>query len=524
MDPLSLSASIIAILQITGTLLSYLNDVRNLTKDQAQLAVEASNVYSLLLSLRFRVEQSNGHDPWFTAIRSLAMEKGPLDQIRAALERLVSKVEPAHGVKKMGKQLMWNFEKSEMGETLGKIERIKTLVSIALTGDLFNLTQVMNKQLDAIGGGVSGLEDGVGALHEGQQKIRDDVSDIGVGVTALSLGHQEEERRRIESWLSDIDFGSRQQEILKGAQAGTRQWLFASRKFRNWIDADRGTLWCPGIPGAGKTVTSSIIIDHLQTGYNKEDVAVLCLFCSYRDRATQSADTFMANLLKQVIQRKRIISPLLKRTYNQRENGRLNFEESARLFSKEISAFSKIFVLIDALDETSEHEDIRRLILSKLQDLPINLLVTSRYERSIEQRLGKAERLVIRATAADVRTYVTVRIPSEHLLVRHVNADPTLEKAIVDGIVKMSRGMYVSYLAYGADHLIFTLPCNFLSPHSLLETPHSPMLYRRRLLLDMNYRPFDSLCLAPGAQSHLHWGNNKISISSLVQASLLSSI
>lgn len=32
------------------------------------------------------------------------------------------------------------FEKSEMGDTLDKIERIKTLVNIALTGDLFTLT------------------------------------------------------------------------------------------------------------------------------------------------------------------------------------------------------------------------------------------------------------------------------------------------------------------------------------------------------------------------------------------------
>ncbi|KAF6235799.1 hypothetical protein HO173_005994 [Letharia columbiana] len=58
MDPLSLSASIIAVLQLTGMLLSYINDVQNATKDQAQLAVEVSNIYSLLISLRFRVEQS----------------------------------------------------------------------------------------------------------------------------------------------------------------------------------------------------------------------------------------------------------------------------------------------------------------------------------------------------------------------------------------------------------------------------------------------------------------------------------
>lgn len=86
MNPLSLSVSIIAVLQLTGKLLSYLNDVQNATKDQAQLTVEAYNICSLLASLRIRVEQSNAHDRWFTAVRNLGTENGPLDQVKIALE------------------------------------------------------------------------------------------------------------------------------------------------------------------------------------------------------------------------------------------------------------------------------------------------------------------------------------------------------------------------------------------------------------------------------------------------------
>ncbi len=118
------------------------------------------------------------------------------------------------------------------------------------------------------------------------------------------------------------------------------------------------------------------------------------------------------------------------------------------MFIHEIGHFSKTFVLIDALDETSEHEDIRRLLLSELQTQPINLLVTSRYEKSIQQRLEKAEHLEIRATAADLQTYVKARIPSEHLLARHIKADPALEETIIDGIVEKSQGMYVSHASY----------------------------------------------------------------------------
>lgn len=278
----------------------------------------------------------------------------------------------------------------------------------------------MDKELSTIGKEVSEINETVIALHDGQQRIAEGVSGIGFGVTALNIGQQEEELRKITSWLSPVDFRSRYQEILKGAQAGTRQWLFDSEKFRSWVDTDRGTLWCSGIPSAGKTVTSSIIIDHLQRKYSKENVAVTCLVCNYRDRSAQSAEIFMSNLLKQVVQQKRIISAELRDLYNGHEKGQLTFAESAKLFSREMSHFSKVFVVIDALDEISEHEDLRRLVLPQLQGLPINLLVSSRYEKSIEQRLSNAEHLEIRATAADVETYVKARIPSEHLLARHI--------------------------------------------------------------------------------------------------------
>ena len=450
MDPLSLTASIVAVLQMTGKLLSYLNDVGNTTKDQAQLAVEASNIYGLLTTLRLRVEQSNAHDPWFSAVHDLGRENGPLDQAKEALERLVLKLEPCQGMQRLGKQLLWKFEKSEMRDILDKIERIKSLVNVALTDDLFALSQAMSKDLSVMGKELSVVSEGVIALHDGQQTISEGVSDISVGVNALNTGQQEEERRRIEDWLSPVDFKYRHREILKGAQAGTRQWLFDSKKFRSWVDADRGTLWCPGIPGAGKTVTSSIIIDNLQSEYKNENVAVTCLSCNYRDRAAQSAEMFMANLLKQIVQQKRTVSTELIIRYNERERGRPTFAELATLFSQEMRHFSKVFVVIDALDETSEHEDIRRLVLSELQNLQVNLLVTSRYEKSIEQRLEKAERLEICATAADIQTYVTARIPSEPLLARHIQADPTLEETIVNKIIEKSQGMYVCHLLSSA--------------------------------------------------------------------------
>ena len=135
MDPLSVTASIIAVLQLSAKVLGYLNDVKDASKDRAKCAVEASNVHSLLLNLRFRLEEGNADAPWYTAVRALGVENGPLDQFKQALEALQAKMTDRGRLKKAGEVLAWKFKKEEVASILGRIERLKTVVEIALQID-----------------------------------------------------------------------------------------------------------------------------------------------------------------------------------------------------------------------------------------------------------------------------------------------------------------------------------------------------------------------------------------------------
>jgi hypothetical protein len=135
MDPLSATASIIAILQLTGKVLGYLSDVKDAPKECQKCAIEASNLQHLLINLRYRLEQGQTGDSWFTEVRTLSVENGPLDQYRQALEQLQSKIEVSNSVQKIKRQLAWNFNKAEIAEILARMERLKSLVSIALEMD-----------------------------------------------------------------------------------------------------------------------------------------------------------------------------------------------------------------------------------------------------------------------------------------------------------------------------------------------------------------------------------------------------
>ena len=135
MDGLSAAASIIAVLQLTGNVITYLNDVKDAPKECQQCTIEASNLQNLLINLRYRFEQTQKGDPWFIAIRALTVENGPFDQYKQALEQLLSKVETQHVGQKIRRRLFWTFSKTEIANILTRMERLKSLVTIALEMD-----------------------------------------------------------------------------------------------------------------------------------------------------------------------------------------------------------------------------------------------------------------------------------------------------------------------------------------------------------------------------------------------------
>ena len=107
----------------------------------------------------------------------------------------------------------------------------------------------------------------------------------------------------------------------------------------------------------------------------------------------------------------------------------------------EIETFSKMFVVVDALDECPEGR--RANLVDMLLSLPetVKLMVTSRPLSTIEAGLEGMTRLDIRADDSDVRLYVEGRIPHEKRLARHVRKDPTLSETLVGTIVNSARGM-----------------------------------------------------------------------------------
>ena len=135
MDPLSITASITALLQLSSTVVQYLGEVKSATNDRQKILGEVVALSGLLYHLQNLVSQAQGHDEWLATMRSLGVAGGPLEHIRQSLEFLSAKLTPREGLKKVGKALSWPFQEREIKGILEAMERQKAVISLAMQND-----------------------------------------------------------------------------------------------------------------------------------------------------------------------------------------------------------------------------------------------------------------------------------------------------------------------------------------------------------------------------------------------------
>ncbi|EGN97177.1 hypothetical protein SERLA73DRAFT_10382, partial [Serpula lacrymans var. lacrymans S7.3] len=244
------------------------------------------------------------------------------------------------------------------------------------------------------------------------------------------------------NWLSPLNFRQTQSEVRGIWREGTGGWVLENETFKQWLRGDLKTLWCPGIPGAGKTVLASYIINHLEKNRDN-DATVVYIYCNYKEHSGQTACNLVASLLKQLVQDFPLafgrISEEFKR--HREQDFRPTLSEIRDALINEIKQYSQVFIIVDALDEISEDDDTRSEMLHCLQSLEGSLLVTSRDISSIKVVLHEALRIDICAHEDDVRNYITNRIRLRTQLDRLLG-DALREEAI-ERLIREAQGMFL---------------------------------------------------------------------------------
>jgi len=301
------AASIIAVVQVSEKVIRYIRDVSGATEDRKRLREQVRACSNILSTLRDGIEDSEEGQEWGETIELLA---SPLMRLQTVLELAAVEFQAKASVKE---KLKWPFKEKEVQILMAAIENEKGLLVLALENNAARLLHEINvrsKKSDArlmeltkelkihVAAGASNATE----MKETMATVRDAQAVLHVDFRSLEKIQEQqrlaEKRLKILAWLSRVDQFTQQHDKASTWQAGTCTWFLKLETYQAWSkESNDSTLFCPGMPGAGKTVLTSIVIADLWARYNHEaNVAVTFFFCEFTRQADQTVDGILLSI------------------------------------------------------------------------------------------------------------------------------------------------------------------------------------------------------------------------------------
>ncbi|KAI8623610.1 ankyrin repeat-containing domain protein [Xylariaceae sp. FL1651] len=267
--------------------------------------------------------------------------------------------------------------------------------------------------------------------------------------------YMREKREAVLRWFKTSDPEQNHIASRESHEPGTGHWIFETEGFKQWVNTSGGLLWLHGIPGAGKTILCSTVIDHLQklsgsASPNNDDKygRVLFYYFTFSDDSKQSLANFLKFAIYQLISINKGLSEAAAVLHDSKNHG-LNEPSVNELINtlraEASSRVGKVYLVVDALDECPKKE--RRAFYEKalkpILSANISLMISSRKEPDIEQTLRGISSCEIRIENDDINADVRAHVESVISQDRMLQAmKPSIQKEIIDGIVSGARGMF----------------------------------------------------------------------------------
>ncbi|KAJ4132749.1 hypothetical protein NW754_015563 [Fusarium falciforme] len=295
-----------------------------------------------------------------------------------------------------------------------------------------------------------------------ERKLRDVVDNIAVAVedtkvnAKRTIAHLDRDwDNEILDWLTPFDYASIQREHFSRSLAGTCRWFLGSDNFQQWLDTTDQTLFCTGIPGAGKTILASIVVNHLQECSRDEPtVGLAYVYCDYERQEEQTPDHMFASILKQLAQRYSLhfsLPEAVREMYDQhlriqgitKSKVQPLLSEIMNYLPSVVELFSRVYIVVDALDEFQASGGRRSVFLKALLALQkntgVNILATSRQLPDIQNCFRESVTCEITADEGDLERYVEDQM--QHMP-DFVQSDAELQNRIGLDISILNFGMF----------------------------------------------------------------------------------
>ncbi|KAK6330024.1 hypothetical protein TWF718_003451 [Orbilia javanica] len=282
-------------------------------------------------------------------------------------------------------------------------------------------------------------------------------------------------RNYIRDKLCPVDYPKILRETLSKRYQDTGKWFLVNETFQGWLAKERGVLLCSGMPGTGKTMIASIVVDYIKslsptwdssaspTGLDtiqikiprggntsldsKPRIGVAVLSCSVQNQNMERWDQLISSLLGQLILA--ASQPVVPESIREFYSGRLGKSAlgyiSRLVLSKKLvfiaKYFDRTFIIVDGLDACKSNQ-IRNSLLNELSSLnaiaKISLMVTCTGRTGLVLPIPYRE-IDIRPPRLDLQKYLDGQVPR---LWSSLREDPKLWRNIRDRILKATHSVW----------------------------------------------------------------------------------
>ncbi len=372
MEVIGAASSIITVVQITGTLVSicydYQSGTRHYPKDIVKITHELKSLRNVLERLAdIANSQVDSASMVLPTLDSLNHPGGPLEICKVELAKLELKLTPAEGrLKQVGQVLAWPLKEKDVQKTLNALARQRGLFQLALTADQTTMTSAIKEVTSRTEGNLLALT----------ERIQADAID--------------ERRKQIFQWLAAPEPSPNHMKACQTRQQETGRWLLESSKYIAWKNQRASFLWVHGIPGCGKTVLCSTIIDDVASSCKtsvRNTIAYYYFDCN--ESKKQTCEGFARSLIAQLCGQNSENSKTMESLFAQCGEGQRepDIESLSQALRKLTDHFEEIYFVVDALDECVD----RSLVILLIDEVcgwhmqNLHILVTSRKDMIIER-------------------------------------------------------------------------------------------------------------------------------------------
>ncbi|KAK3687922.1 hypothetical protein B0T22DRAFT_141108 [Podospora appendiculata] len=219
---------------------------------------------------------------------------------------------------------MWPMKRDKCLKLLEDLGKLKSTVNLILTADTNDVLREVN---------------------EGTRQVKTKLDGVG---EMISERFGKDEFRDIFAELVSVNPTNNHHQAWELHEPHTSEWLMRCPEWELWMDGNCRLLWIHGIPGAGKTILCSYVIEtlkrHPQMVPQGVRSALAYYYCHHSRGHDSESVPFLAWILKQLCELSRFIPPVLKKKSS-------SMEELLQALDAICQIFDSVIIAIDALDE-----------------------------------------------------------------------------------------------------------------------------------------------------------------------------